>query len=73
MLQPKLPGRPHVARSHPCGEGFDGVDDELEAEGTEQVEGVLGAGKLGVDNRTGRDAAQPAAKRLATSTGTTVS
>jgi hypothetical protein len=49
------PGR---GGSDPGGEGFDGVDDQLEAEGTEQVEGVLGAGKLGVDDRIGRDAGQ---------------
>jgi hypothetical protein len=42
------------------GAGFDGVDDHLEAEGTEQVEGVLGAGKLGVDDRIGGDVAQRA-------------
>jgi hypothetical protein len=51
------PGR---GRSDPGGEGFDGVDDHLEAEGSEQVKGMLGAGKLGVDDRIGGDVAQGA-------------
>jgi hypothetical protein len=48
-----------LPRSHPGGEGLDPIDDRLEAEGTEQVEGVLRPWQLRVDHRVGRTAPQP--------------
>jgi hypothetical protein len=40
-----------------CCEGFDAVNDCLEADRAEEVERVLGAGQLGVDDRFGGGAA----------------
>ena len=47
-----------AGRQYPCGECLDAVDHLLKADGVEQVEGVLGGGQLGVDDRAGRDRAQ---------------
>ena len=43
-----------VLAADPRGEGLDAVDDGLEAHRVEEVEGVLGAGELGVQDRVGR-------------------
>ena len=43
-----------VWAADPCCERLDAVDHGLEAHRVEEVEGVLGAGKLGVQNRAGR-------------------
>ena len=45
--------RPVLAADPRC-ERFDAVDDGLEAHRVEEVEGVLGAGELGVQDRVGR-------------------
>jgi hypothetical protein len=46
------------ARSGPGGKRFDPIDDLLEAKGVEEVERVLSARQLGVDNRIQRDRPQ---------------
>ena len=43
-----------VLAADPRRERLDAVDDGLEAHRVEEVEGVLGAGKLGVQDRVGR-------------------
>ena len=49
--------------SVPGGECFDRIHRRLESDRMEQVEGMLGAGQLGIDDRLLRDTAQPLDER----------
>ena len=57
-LRYPAPGSVLARRAHPGGERLDRVDNGLEADGPEQVERVLRAGQLGVDDRLRRVASQ---------------
>lgn len=47
-----------LPRPDPRGEILNAVDERLEAEGVEEVEGVVSAGEFGVHDRGGGDGAQ---------------